>query len=42
MIYRIILENGKVLPNEFVSLAHAFRFITLNGLTAQVKLVKGE
>ena len=36
-MFKIILANGKVLPNEFINAEWAERFIALNKLDAHVE-----
>ncbi len=36
-MFKVILTNGKVLPNEFVSEKWAIRFIALNKLDAHIE-----
>ena len=36
-MFKVILANGKVLPNEFISAEWAERFIALNKLNAHIE-----
>lgn len=39
-MFKVILTNGKVLPNEFINIECAKRFITLNKLDAHIERCK--